>query len=159
MAIALAVVGTALSAYGAYENGRARSNAAHYNADVAGRDAEIAIDQGNADAGIQARSASMQIGAAKAQYGASGVDVNSGSPLDVLQASATRATLDNLRIKYNARVKAYGLGNEQTAYNYQADAAHRAGNIGAASAILSGSSQAYGMYYNPRSTAGTEMDV
>lgn len=159
MAIALAVIGTAISAYGAYENGRSKSAAATYNADVASKDSQIAIDQGNADAQIQQRASSMQIGAARAQYGANGLTSDSGSVLDVLQASAQRASLDNQRIKYNAQVKAYGLGNEATAYRFQGDAAKRAGNIGAASAILTGGSQAYGMYYNPKTSAGTAMDI
>lgn len=143
MAVPLLIIGTVISAVGALSNANATSNAARYNSEVAKRDATIGVDQGNAQAAIQARQARSQMDAARAQYGASGVDVNAGSPLDVLQSSAANASLDNATIKYNAKVKAYGYGNEATAYSYQSDAATQKGYWGAGSDILSGGSKVY----------------
>lgn len=143
MAVPLLIIGTVISAVGAISNANAQSNAARYNSQVAQRDAQIGVDQGNAQAAIQARQARSQMDAARAQYGASGVDVNAGSPLDVLQSSAANASLDNATIKYNAKVKAYGYGNEATAYDYQSGAATQKGYWGAGSDILSGGSKVY----------------
>lgn len=143
MAVPLLIIGTLISAVGAISNANAQSNAARYNSQVAQRDAQIGVDQGNAQAAIQARQARSQMDAARAQYGASGVDVNAGSPLDVMHASAVNASLDNATIKYNAKVKAYGYGNEATAYDYQSGAATQKGYWGAGSDILSGGSKVY----------------
>lgn len=143
MAVPLLIIGTVISAVGALSNANAQSNAARYNSQVAQRDATIGIDQGNAQAAIQARQARSQMDAARAQYGASGVDVNAGSPLDVLQSSAANASLDNATIKYNAKIKAFGYGNESAAYDYQAGAATQKGYWGAGSDILSGGSKVY----------------
>lgn len=143
MAVPLLIIGTLISAVGAISNANAQSNAARYNSQVAQRDAQIGVDQGNAQAAIQARQARSQMDLARAQYGASGVDVNAGSPLDVMQASAMNASLDNATIKYNAKIKAFGYGNEATAYDYQAGAATQKGYWGAGSDILSGGSKVY----------------
>ena len=141
---ALYVVGTVVAAAGAVSSADAQRRAAHTNADNARNAAAIGLDQGNAQAAIQARQARMQMDAARAQYGASGVDVNEGSPLDVMQASAMNASLDNQTIKYNAKVKAFGYGSEASSYDTQGSAATQRGNWQAGSDILSGGAKAYG---------------
>ena len=158
MSVPLMIVATAMSAFGALSNAKSQSNAATYNAQVAQRDQQIGLDQGNAQAAIQARSARMQIDAGRAQYGASGVDVNSGSPLDVLQSSAMNASLDNQTIKYNSQIKGYGYGNEATSYNYQANASKNRGYWSAGSDLLSGGGKAYGASYTPNG-AGTAINT
>lgn len=158
MSVPLMIVSTAMQVFGALSNAKSQSNAATYNKQVAQRDQQISLDQGNAQAAIQARSARMQIDAGRAQYGASGVDVNSGSPLDVLQSSAMNASLDNQTIKYNSQVKGFGYGNEATSYEYQANAATKKGYWSAGSDILSGGSKAYGASYSPTG-AGTAVNT
>lgn len=141
------VAGTVLTAGGAVANADAQRRAADTNADNARNAAAIGIDQGNAQAAVQARQSRAQLDAARAQYGASGVDVNEGSPLDVLQASARNASLDNQTIKYNAKVKAFGYGAEAASYDQQGSAAMTKGYVSAGSDILSGGAKAYGSYY------------
>lgn len=154
MALPLMAFATVFSAIGAISNANSQQQAAQYNSQVAQRDATIALDQGDAQAAIQRRQARAQIDAARAQYGASGVDVNTGSPLDVLQASAMNASMDNQTIKYNARVKAYGFNTEAAAYEYQGKAAMQRGYMQAGSDILSGGSRMYaGRGYSGTGTA------
>lgn len=154
MAVPLLIVGAVMSAFGAVSNADSQRRAAHTNADNARAATAISIDQGNAQAAIQARQARAQMDAARAQYGASGADENEGSPLDVLQASAANASLDNQTIKYNAKVRAFGYGNEASSYDTQGDAATK-GNWEAGSDILSGGSRAYSAYYGGSTYAGT----
>lgn len=139
----LLVAGTAVTALGAVENADAQRRAANTNADNARNAAAIGIDQGNAQAAIQARQSRAQLDQARATYGASGVDENAGSPVDVLQASVMNASLDNQTIKYNARVKAFGFTNEAASYGTQATASQQAGYIAAGSDILTGGSKVY----------------
>ena len=138
------IIGAAVSAVGALSNANAQSNAARYNSQVAQRDATIGIDQGNAQAAIQARQARAQLDNARAQYGASGVDANSGSPLDVMEMSARNASLDNATIKYNEKVKAFGYGNEAAAYDYQAGAATTRGMLAGSDILTGGAAKVYG---------------
>ncbi len=153
MAVPLLIIGAVVAAAGAVSNADAQRRAANTNADNARAAAAIGIDQGNAQAAIQARQSRAQLDAARAQYGASGVDVNEGSPLDVLQSSAENASLDNQTLKYNARVKAFGYNTEAASYSMQAGAATTKGYLGAGSDILSGGSKAYGAYYGGSSTS------
>lgn len=122
-ATALAVGGAAATAVGAYKQGRAQSAAnnaqaeaamanvaaANFNADLLDQNAEIAAAQGRVAQELQQRQSSRQIGSMIAAYGASGVQVDSGSPLDVLADSARTAELDRLTIGYNTdlQVKNY----------------------------------------------------
>lgn len=159
MAVPLLIAGAVISAAGAVSNADAQRRAAHTNADNARNAAVIGIDQGNAQAAIQYRQARAQLDAARAQYGASGVDGNAGSPLDVLQSSAMNASLDNSTVKYNAQVKAFGYGAEANSYNQQASAATTKGNWQAGSDILSGGAKAYGAYYGAYYGAGSSINT
>lgn len=157
MAVPLLVFAAVASAAGAISNADSQRRAANTNADNARNAAAIGIDQGNAQAQVQARQARAQLDAARAQYGASGVDANEGSPLDVLQASAMNASLDNQTIKYNAKVKAFGYGAEAASYDTQGSAAMTKGYATAGSDLLSGGAKAYGAYYGgsaPATSAG-----
>ena len=136
-------IGMAISAIGALSNAQSQENAAEYNKQVAERDAAIAIDQGNAQAAIQGRQSRSVIDAARAQYGASGVDVNSGSPLDVLRSSASFAALDNLTIKYNAKVRSQGFKGEALGYEMQGDAAKTRGYWAGADILMGRGAQIY----------------
>jgi hypothetical protein len=143
LATGLLIGGIAISAMGAISNAQSQKNVANYNSEVAQRDASISLDQGNAQAAIQARQARGTIGAGVAQYGASGVDVNSGSPLDVLRDSAEKAELDRQTILYNAKTRAAGFQGEALGYDYQGGAASQRGYWQAGSTTLQGLAAVY----------------
>lgn len=143
------IIGTVVAAGTAVASADATRRAQHANADNARMAAKIGIDQGDAQAATQARQSRAQLDAARAQYGASGVDENEGSPLDVMQSSAMNASLDNATIKYNAKVRAFGYGNEANSYDTSASAATQKGQWEAGSDILSGGSKAYAASYTP----------
>ena len=64
----------------------------------------MAAEKGNYDAAIQARSNDRQLASMRGQYLSGGVAL-SGSALDVLQESATQASLDEQAIRYGAQVE------------------------------------------------------
>mgnify|MGYP000013338213 CR=1 FL=1 len=105
-------MGFIFKAIGSYNEGEATAQSAEYNSAVARQNAEIAGQQSEAASQAQQRDAARKIGASIAAYGASGVQTDSGSPLDVLADSARMATLDNLTLKYNYALKARGFQSQ-----------------------------------------------
>lgn len=126
----IAGAGLALGAYGAYQGGKAQSAAADaqaaaanansqaalFNADLADKNAAITAQQGEAARQTQQRTAERTIGTMVANYGASGVQSDNGSPMDVLADSLRMATLDSLTTQYNYALKAKNF-TDQAALN------------------------------------------
>jgi hypothetical protein len=98
-----------MSFIGTLMGGEASAMSSEYNASIARQNAAIAQQQGQAAMEAQQRTYRRAVGAGLAAYGASGVQSDSGSPLDVLADSARMAELDRLTIGYNAKLKAIGL--------------------------------------------------
>lgn len=138
------IVGAAMSAVGAVRQAQAQAGAARYNAQVAEQNASIAMAQGTAASEQQQRDSARKMGAAIASYGASGVDVSSGSPADVLADSARQSALDNATIKYNARLRAMGFTEQAALDRSGADNSESAGYINATSSLLNSAGKAYG---------------
>ena len=145
VAVAAMVVGTVISAVGAVRSAQAQSAAADYNSKVASLNAQAATQQGEAAAEAQQRDSQRKIGASLAAYGASGVETDTGSPADVLAQSARDATLDNLTIKYNAKMRAMGYQMQPNLDSANASNSASAGVLSGTAALLSGASRAYSM--------------
>lgn len=119
------LVSTAFSAVSSLMKGSAQSSAATYNANIARQNAQIATDQGAAQAAAHDKSARIQIGQMIANYGAAGVSSGQGSALDVLQDSVRTAKLDNLTILNNAQLRANSYLNSAALDDSQASSATR----------------------------------
>jgi hypothetical protein len=145
MAIPLMVAGMAMSALGAVRQAQATANAENYNAQLAEQNAQVATAQGNVAAEAQGRDAQRNIGRALAAYGASGVQTDTGSPSDVLAESARGAALDNLTIKYNAKLRALGLQAQAGLGRANAENATQSGYINATSSLLQGAGKMMSM--------------
>jgi hypothetical protein len=161
--VSLAVIGAAgagMSAIGSYEQGQAKSQAAMYQAQVAANNAAIArqnavfeIQGGETEAtnvGLRIRAA---IGAEKARQGASGINVNKGTAVDVRAGTEELGMLDALTVRSNAARKAYGYQVSATSdvaqsglLQMEGSQAQEAGDIGAAASLLSGASTVGGNY-------------
>lgn len=146
VAVAATVAAAAISAVGAVRSAQAQSAAADYNSKVASLNAQAATQQGEAAAEAQQRDSQRRIGTALASYGASGVETDTGSPADVLSQSARDATLDNLTIKYNAKMRAMGYQMQSSLDSANASNSASAGVLSGTAALLSGGSSAYRMY-------------
>lgn len=136
------LVGSAMQGAGSIFQGASGGAAADYNAAVARQNAIIAQQQGVAAVEAQQRTAARTQGSIIANYGASGVQADSGSPLDVLADSARMAELDKLTTQYNYQLKAAGFTQQAALSDMQAKAARTSGIIGAIGAGVKG----YGGY-------------
>lgn len=101
------LAGGVVSMAGNIEAGKNAEAADRYNAAVNERNAAIALDQGDARARQAGVLSSMRIGAARANIGAAGV-TQEGSPMDVLEFSASQAELQKQNIKYDAKLRSIG---------------------------------------------------
>ena len=155
MAVPLMIAGAAVSAIGSIQQGRAANQAAQYNAAVMDRNAVIqsnnailARQQGVSASEQQRKDAARKMGAMRAGYAASGVQME-GSPLEVLGASAAAAELDTLNTVYNGELKARGLENDAQGLRETANLdrmrgknAQTQGYFNAASSLLTGAGKA-----------------
>jgi hypothetical protein len=157
---AASVLGAGVGAVGSIEQGEATSAADKYNAQIAKANAQIATQSANyagaagmaqsEQAGLQSRS---KLGAIVANEGASGVDTNSGSNLQVQSSARELGELNAITIRSNAARTAYGYqvqGANDTAQSqldtFQSNNATISGDIGAASSVLGGLGSAASNY-------------
>lgn len=117
----LGTIGAGVSALGTLGAGIAQGDAASYAAQVAQQNA--AIEQQNASRAIAAgqqaaQSESMkgaaQLGEIKAAQAASGIDVNTGSAVDVQAGQREVNELDTENVLNNAQLQAYGYRVQAT---------------------------------------------
>lgn len=125
-ALVVGGAGAGVSAIGAINSGNAAAANANYQAQVAKNNA-ITANQ-NADYAIQAgavktQETSLRVGerlaAARAGMAANGVDVNSGSAVDVQETQKEAGTLDTETEANNAMLQAYGYRTQATGYTAQ----------------------------------------
>lgn len=168
---ATSVLGAFKGAQGAKQQGQANSQAALYAATLAQRNAQI-DQQNKAWAGAQGSAAVEQeglknrakVGAITADQGASGIDINKGSAVDVRSSAAETGQLSAINIRAAAARQAYGFDTQAT--NDKAQAAMdkataandiTAGNQNAATTLLGGignAGAAYGNYLTKNSPFG-----
>jgi hypothetical protein len=122
----LSLVGLGLSVFGTFMQGQSASESAQaqaksaqasaaaalYNANIADQNAAITREQKGAATEAFDRSTARTMGSTVAAYGASGVQVDSGSPMDVLADSTRSAALDRLTLQYNYDLKARDYENQ-----------------------------------------------
>lgn len=140
-----------VGAGGAIMSGEAKSASAEYNAEVsarnktqADRNAVIAGEAASEQTAIQSQKTRSTIGGIKANQAASGVDVNSGSAVDVRSSAAELGELDALTVRSNATKEAYGYTTQSANFGAQseldkAEASNdeTAGYLGAGTTLLS----------------------
>jgi hypothetical protein len=119
----LGLVGTGVSAVGTIESGYATSNAAAYQAQVAQNNATIAEQNATyaSNAGLAQAAATSMKGAAgsgkiKATQAASGIDVNTGSAVNVQASERETNVLSSETVLNNAELQSYGYRAAATGY-------------------------------------------
>lgn len=172
---ALAIAGTVATVAGAgvsYMSSQASASAAskqaEYNAQVAKNNQAIA-DQAAKDAVTKAQVSQQTkadqtnalLGRQKVALAANGVEVNTGSAVDLQSDTKAAGTLDELTIQNNAAREAAGYTNQSTNYATTAAADEAAsadalssGNLKGEASLLSASSQVASQWYNY--TSGTK---
>lgn len=154
VSVAATLAGGAVSAMGAQQQAEAsaasnryQSQVAANNALIAQQNAQYAREAGQAAAYQNQYKIRRAIGEQKAQQGASGIDVNSGSPLDVRVSTAELGELDTLTLLNNAEREAYGYESQATNFMAQsrldlmeADNDRTAGKFGVAKSLIGAAS-------------------
>lgn len=143
-AIPLLMGGSALSAYGNLQQGKANQKAHNYNATMLQQQASVEEQQGGAREEAQRRQARKVLGSQAAATAQSGTGTG-GSAADIMQQSATNAELDALMIRYESGLKASGLKNQAAGEKYAGKVARQAGYYGAIGSVLNGASTYVGM--------------
>lgn len=158
--------------FGAKQSAQAEASAAEYNATVnqmnskvATKNSEIAAQAGEAQMGIVGQKGKAQFGDIRASQGASGIDPNSGSAMDVQRSASALAHIDAMTVRANAIREAYGYDTQSASFKAQVGldkmAAKKdieAGKYQAAQSILGGVSGAAGTYYNWKINSGGSLD-
>ena len=164
--IALTVASAATSAYAAKQQADATTAANEYNAKVARNNQELA-DQAAADAikrgKVEAQLKQQETAALKGRQltalAANGVDVGSGSAVDVTSNTDALGKFEELRIRSNAQREALGFQTEGMNYaakagleSYSAQSAQAAGKTAVFSSLVGGASKVAGQWYNFKKT-------
>ncbi len=145
----MSLAGTAMSAVGQLQAGADANKAAKYNAQVLEQNAKQTVLNSNTEATMRKRQLMKERSGAIASYGASGVQINSGSPMAVLSDLATEAELDAALTRYAGEQEAKGLNSEAAMQRREGKIAKRNAMTGAFGTLLGGASQAYGTFGKP----------
>lgn len=112
-----------LGAKGAQQVGQAQAQTATYNSKVASENAQVAKENariasqsGAAQAAIQGQKEKAVLGGILANQAASGVDVSSGSALDVRSSARALGELNVLTVQSNAAREAFGYQVQEAGF-------------------------------------------
>jgi hypothetical protein len=141
MGVAVPIVMAAATAYGAYsqyKQGQYQSAVARNNQSIAEQNANLITQQGAVAEQTQRQKTAQLIGMERANEGASGVSLDSGSPLRLQSDTATLGEVDALTIRNNAAIAAWGARSQASSFGSQAKADALTGELNAGGSLLSG---------------------
>ena len=144
----IALVGTAVSVYGMYEQGQAAEATADYNAKLAENEAIAKEQQAHAESMQMQKNKERLLASQRAGFAKSGAVGTEGTPLLLMAEQAGTAELDILNQQRNRAMEATALRSEADLQRFQGKSAARAGAIGAAGTALSGVGDGIGIYSN-----------
>lgn len=161
---AAAAVAAAVSAYGAVSTSEAQASEAKYqsrvadnNAIIAQQNASWAAQAGNAQAEQKQLQTRAKVGGIVAAEAASGLDVNSGTALDVRSSASELGELDAINIRSNAARTAYGYNvqstsdqNQSQLDNFAASSDITSGEIKAGSSAIGAFGSSYNSFANSK---------
>jgi hypothetical protein len=140
-ALALGVIGTGMKAFGEFQSGQSQQQAAEFNATMAEAGAGDALNRGEEQAVRIRGQTDRLIGQQRAAYGAAGVDLSQGSPLDVMVGSRRVSEEDIRTTRMNATREAWGLKSQAQEFRKQGAGAANAGLFGALGTGIAGGTQ------------------
>lgn len=143
------MAGSAISAYGQYQQGQAANAAAQYNVAVGEIAAQDALERADVEKQLLAHEFLKDKAKGRVSFGASGVRLGSGSTLDWENDLTETYISDKAQLDYNAAKEVAGIRNQQTLDTMQGKSAATAGKIGAAGSLLSGAAKSGSMLYTP----------
>jgi hypothetical protein len=142
---ALMIASTIASVGGTLMAGNAAAAAANYNAQIGQQNALFAeerardaLERGKLEEERVRREGTLVRKGQEARYGAAGIDIGFGSPLDAIISSATQAELDALTVRENANREAEDFEKEAWSYRAGAELSKAEGKWAKKSALISG---------------------
>ena len=153
-AVGAMVLSTVVSTAGAVQQGNQAKKIGTYqaavasnNATVAQQNADYAIKAGQQQAATESMKGAASVAAIKSAQAASGIDVNTGSAVDVQESERLASALDTQTVMHNAQLRAYGYRSQATNFEAEAGlamaegaAAKKTSRTKALSTLLSGAS-------------------
>lgn len=137
--LALGIAGTAISAFGAIQQGNAANAAAQAQAQAQEQQAEAERRSSAFESEREFKKQQLQLSSARAAVGASGVGFQ-GSPSAVITANAAQGQLDLAAIQYGSQLRQNTLMTQADLTRMEGRQAKQAGFINAASSVVSGAS-------------------
>lgn len=132
------LIGAGLGAIGSIAQGNAASAVGEYNAQVAQNNATAERQRAAYEAGMTRDRVRRVMGAQKAAFASSGLDIQSGTPLAVFGDTAKQGELDVLARLYGGEAAATAYQNDAARMRAEGKAQQKAGYIGAASSLIGG---------------------
>ena len=125
-----------LSAGGSISGGQAQQNAYNLNAQLEEQQGEIARGQSFTSAEQIGQKVQQTLGAQRAAYGAAGIDIGTGSPLEVMADSARRGELARMATLFQGKATQEQAQSQAAIDRYSGKAAKKAGLIHAGTTLL-----------------------
>lgn len=155
--MALGTASTFAAQRGAAKSAKSQGNyegaLSDMNATLADLQASDALARGNEAANRQRTATGQLVSSQRASLAGSGVDITSGSAVDVQTEAKYFGALDELTIRNNAKREAWGFGVQAANDRAQGVLARAAGrntarslNAAATGTLLTGGAQLYGQY-------------
>ena len=141
LALAAAIGGSAVSAFGMYQQGQAAKRSAAYNAAIQRNQAIAARQKADYDARRKRSEVETLLARQRAGFAKGGV-VLEGTPLEVLEATAEAGELDAQAIIYGGEVGATGYESHAQLSELEGAQAAQAGMVGAGATLLTGAGKA-----------------
>lgn len=139
--LALMAAGTAMSAYGQYQQGKSANDAAKYNAKMAEYGAQDAQRRGEEEASAIQRKAASLKSAQRAGMAAKGLDIGYGTAQDLQDQTDFFGQMDASTARYNAASQAWNYRAQGQLARAEGKAAKYQGMLGATGTLLSGAAR------------------
>jgi hypothetical protein len=151
----LQAIGTLTSAKAQLDQGAAKQQIAQYNAQAQEQRAQQLEQEAEARAAIQGRANQRGLASIRSAYAGAGVDVNQGTPLEVMSDAAAELELQKQMILYGGKVGAYNARVQGNIDLMMGNYAQQAAATGANATLLTGATrigqQAVSMWGYPKS--------
>jgi hypothetical protein len=158
--IGLMAAGTMMQVKGQQDAAAAQQQAGEYNAQIDEANAAEAKDQAAQEEQITREKYARVMATQRANYGAAGVEISSGSPLAVLQDQAYQAERDALNVRWKGAVNYDKFMNQANLERFYGATAVNTANTQGVATILKGAGSIMQSYYGPQVTkAGLKAGV
>lgn len=153
------VVSQVMQGYAAKQQGEFQNDVAKYNARQLENEATRTRVKGTEEE-IRLRNKTAQLTSLqRAQLGAAGVDVGSGSALALQEDTALLGEADALRIRSNFAQAATSLEDQASITRAEGSAAKQAGRLAFAGSILGAAGTVAGKWYTPSSSQSLALNT